>query len=166
MSSFACCVSEQVTNVIFYYFRWWRRLGRLWRWQDGRRWPRTGQGRSTGTLLNHPSPPPLTTFTPHTKTRLSLLTKPRCYEKKIETYSNYLNLFTLNLLCTPAECLYTTFTHFGPEVKNCQPIFWKTISCSRHPPHMLHSKCWMNMLYKYQWRIMPKIHPCLLNCNY
>ena len=34
------------------------------------------------------------------------------------------------------------------------------------PPHMLHSKCWMNMLYKYQWRIMPKIHPCLLNCNY
>merc|ERR1719391_1523958 len=80
-----------------------------------------------GEADRHPTkllpPPPLTTFTPHTKTRLSLLTKPRCYEKKIETYSNYLNLFTLNLLCTPAECLYTTFTHFGPEVKNCQPIF-------------------------------------------
>jgi len=79
-----------------------------------------------GEVDRHPTKPPLSplaTFTPHTKTRLSLLTKPGCYEKKIETYSNYLNLFTLNLLCTPAECLYTTFTHFGPEVKNCQPIF-------------------------------------------
>merc|ERR1719259_67687 len=103
--------------------RWRWRLGRLWWWQDGRWWPRTGQGRSTGTLLNQPSPPSHNIHTSHKKTRLSLLTKPRCYEKKIETYSNYLNLFTLNLLCTPAECLYTTFTHFGPEVKNCQPIF-------------------------------------------
>ena len=69
-----------------------------------------------GEVDRHPTKPTplLTTFTPHTKTRLSLLTKPRCYEKKIETYSNYLNLFTLNLLCTPAECLYHLYT-FWPR---------------------------------------------------
>ena len=109
-----CCISEQVTNGTFSCFRWWRRLGRLWWWQDGRRWPRTGQGRSTGTLLNHPSPPSHNIHTSHKNQALSLFTKPRCYEKKIETYSNYLNLFTLNLLCTPAECLYHLYT-FWPR---------------------------------------------------